>query len=84
MREPWLPSTDVEHQPGDSFMSDKDKGRGGGLVRPMPPSWPTSTRSSSRRTTASELLFRSGASILPSLSEDEHAPVEFATGSNYS
>ena len=72
MREPYAPSTDVEHQLYDSFMSDKDKGRCA-VVRAADATELADFHPQFVDERLPELLFRYKARQFPtSLSEDEH------------
>ncbi len=72
MREPYAPSTDVEHQLYDGFMSDKDKGRCA-AVRAAEADELADFHPQFVDERLPELLFRYKARQFPtSLSEDEH------------
>lgn len=72
MREPYAPSSDVEHQLYDGFMSDKDKGRCA-AVRDADADALADFHPQFIDERLPELLFRYKARQFPSsLSEDEH------------
>ena len=76
MREPYAPSTDVEHQLYDGFMSDKDKGRCA-TVRAASADELADFHPQFVDERLPELLFRYKARQFPaSLSEDEHTKWE--------